>query len=60
MAIGRLKQLRRIASRYHRIPQDYLASLAALPFWCRFGLNSLGPQRPRQQAADHILHGGAL
>jgi len=34
--IGKLKQLRRIATRYDRIPQNYLASLhlAALPFWC--------------------------
>jgi len=34
--IGRLKQLRRIATRYDRIPQNYLASLclAALSFWC--------------------------
>lgn len=33
--IGRLKQLRRIATRYDRIPQNYLASLylAALAFW---------------------------
>jgi len=34
--IGKLKQLRRIATRYDRIPHNYLASLylAALPFWC--------------------------
>ncbi len=34
--IGRLKQLRRIATRYDRIPQNYLASLclAAISFWC--------------------------
>jgi transposase len=34
--IGKLKQLRRIATRYDRIPQNYLASLylAALAFWC--------------------------
>ena len=34
--IGRLKQLRRIATRYDRIPQNYMASLclAALSFWC--------------------------
>jgi transposase len=34
--IGRLKQLRRIATRYDRIPQNYLASLylATLTFWC--------------------------
>jgi transposase len=34
--IGKLKQLRRIATRYDRIPQNYLASLylASLPFWC--------------------------
>ena len=34
--IGKLKQLRRIATRYDRIPQNYLASLclAALSFWC--------------------------
>lgn len=34
--IGKLKQLRRIAARYDRIPLNYLASLylAALPFWC--------------------------
>jgi transposase len=34
--IGKLKQLRRIATRYDRIPQNYLASLylAALVFWC--------------------------
>ena len=33
--IGRLKQLRRIATRYDRIPQNYLASLylAAFAFW---------------------------
>lgn len=34
--IGKLKQLRRIATRYDRIPQNYLASLclATLSFWC--------------------------
>ena len=34
--IGKLKQLRRIATRYDRIPQNYLACLylAALAFWC--------------------------
>lgn len=34
--IGKLKQLRRIATRYDRIPQNYLASLhlAAINFWC--------------------------
>mgnify|MGYP000293500843 CR=1 FL=1 len=34
--IGKLKQLRRIATRYDRIPENYLASLylAALAFWC--------------------------
>lgn len=34
--IGKLKQLRRIATRYDRIPQNYLASLflASLSFWC--------------------------
>lgn len=34
--IGKLKQLRRIATRYDRIPQNYLASLclAAISFWC--------------------------
>jgi transposase len=34
--IGRLKQLRRIATRYDRLPQNYLASLylASLAFWC--------------------------
>ena len=34
--IGKLKQLRRIATRYDRIPQNYMASLclAALSFWC--------------------------
>jgi transposase len=34
--IGKLKQLRRIATRYDRIPQNYLASLhlAAIAFWC--------------------------
>jgi transposase len=33
--IGKLKQLRRIATRYDRIPHNYLASLylAALAFW---------------------------
>jgi transposase len=34
--IGKLKQLRRIATRYDRIPQNYMASLclAAISFWC--------------------------
>ncbi len=34
--IGKLKQLRRIATRYDRIPSNYLASLylASLSFWC--------------------------
>lgn len=34
--IGRLKQLRRIATRYDRLPENYLASLylASLSFWC--------------------------
>ena len=34
--IGRLKQLRRIATRYDRLPENYLASLylASLTFWC--------------------------
>lgn len=34
--IGKLKQLRRIATRYDRIPQNYLACLylASLAFWC--------------------------
>lgn len=34
--IGKIKQLRRIATRYDRIPQNYLANLclAALSFWC--------------------------
>ena len=34
--IGKLKQLRRIATRYDRIPQNYLASLciASISFWC--------------------------
>ena len=33
--IGRLKQLRRIATRYDRLPQNYLASLylASFAFW---------------------------
>ena len=33
--IGKLKQLRRIATRYDRIPQNYLATLyiAAIQFW---------------------------
>jgi len=33
--IGKLKQIRRIATRYDRIPQNYLASLylAAIQFW---------------------------
>ena len=35
-AIGRLKQLRRIATRFDRLPENYLASLylASLSFWC--------------------------
>lgn len=34
--IGKLKQLRRIATRYDRLPENYLASLylASLSFWC--------------------------
>lgn len=34
--IGRLKQLRRIATRYDRLPENYLANLylASLAFWC--------------------------
>ena len=34
--IGKLKQLRRIATRYDRRPENYLASLylASLSFWC--------------------------
>ena len=34
--IGKLKQLRRIATRYDRIPENYLAGLylAAFAFWC--------------------------
>lgn len=33
--IGKLRQLRRIATRYDRIPQNYLASLyLASPSWC--------------------------
>ncbi len=34
--IGKLKQLRRVATRYDRIPQNYLATLylAAIAFWC--------------------------
>lgn len=34
--IGRLKQLRRIATRYDRLPANYLANLylASLAFWC--------------------------
>jgi transposase len=34
--IGKMKQFRRIATRYDRIPQNYLASLylVALAFWC--------------------------
>ena len=33
--IGKLKQLRRIATRYDRLPQNYLATLhiAAIAFW---------------------------
>jgi transposase len=35
-AIGKLKQLRRIATRYDRLPENYLATLylASLAFWC--------------------------
>ncbi|HYG46480.1 MAG TPA: transposase, partial [Allosphingosinicella sp.] len=35
-AIDRLKQLRRIATRFDRLPENYLASLylASLSFWC--------------------------
>jgi len=35
-AIGRLKQLRRIATRFDPLPENYLASLylASLSFWC--------------------------
>ena len=35
-SIGRLKQFRRIATRFDRLPQNYLASLylASLGFWC--------------------------
>ena len=35
-AIGRLKQLRRIATRFDRLPENYLANLylASLSFWC--------------------------
>jgi transposase len=34
--IGKLKQIRRIATQYDRIPQNYMASLclAASGFWC--------------------------
>lgn len=34
--IGKLKQLRRVATRYDRLPQNYLATLylAAIAFWC--------------------------
>ncbi len=34
--IGKLKQLRRIATRYDRLPFNYLATLylAAITFWC--------------------------
>lgn len=34
--IGKLKQLRRIATRYDRLPENYLASLylASIAFWC--------------------------
>lgn len=34
--IGKLKQFRRIATRYDRLPANYLASLylASLSFWC--------------------------
>jgi transposase len=34
--IGHLKQLRRIATRYDRLPDNYLATLylASLSFWC--------------------------
>jgi transposase len=35
-SIGKLKQLRRIATRYDRRPENYLAGLylASLPCWC--------------------------
>ncbi|HEX5181970.1 MAG TPA: IS5/IS1182 family transposase, partial [Allosphingosinicella sp.] len=35
-SIGKLKQLRRIATRYDRRPENYLASLhvASIAFWC--------------------------
>ena len=35
-SIGHLKQLRRIATRYDRLPENYLATLylASLSFWC--------------------------
>ena len=34
--IGKLKQLRRVATRYDRLPHNYLATLylAAIAFWC--------------------------
>jgi transposase len=34
--IGKLKQLRRVATRYDRLPNNYLATLylAAITFWC--------------------------
>jgi transposase len=34
--IGKLKQLRRVATRYDRLPNNYLATLylAAIAFWC--------------------------
>jgi transposase len=34
--IGKLKQLRRIATRYDRLPDNYLAALyvASIGFWC--------------------------
>lgn len=34
--IGKLKQLRRVATRYDRLPLNYLATLylAAVAFWC--------------------------
>lgn len=34
--IGKLKQLRRIATRYDRLPANYIAGLhlASLSFWC--------------------------
>lgn len=43
--IGKPKQLRRIATRYDRIPQNHLASLylAALAFWCRMPIQPRSP-----------------